>query len=74
MLQWLGHLEESVLLIIMIVDKAYGFSVAQTYEQQNGNNISIPAIHTVLNRLDDVHSTSHRFIGHIFGHYKYSNY
>ena len=48
----LGHLEESVLLIVMIVDEAYGVSVAQAYEEKTGHTISIPAIHTVLKRLE----------------------
>lgn len=48
----LGHLEESVLLIVMIVGEAYGVSVAQAYEEKTGNTISIPAIHTVLRRLE----------------------
>ncbi len=52
MIQNLGHLEESVLLIVMILDEAYGVSVAETYEKQTGNRISIPAIHTVLKRLE----------------------
>ena len=52
MIQNLGHLEESVLLIVMIVHQAYGFSVAQTYEKQTGHSISIPAVHTVLKRLE----------------------
>lgn len=53
MAQQLGNLEESVLLIVMIVEEAYGVSVAETYEAQTGSSISIPAIHTVLKRLED---------------------
>ena len=52
MMQNLGHLEEGVLLIVMITDEAYGVSVAEAYEQQTGHGISIPAIHTVLKRLE----------------------
>ena len=48
----LGHLEESVLLMVMIVEEAYGVSVAEAYEKQTDNSISIPAIHTVLKRLE----------------------
>ena len=48
----LGNLEESVLLIVMILDEAYGVSVAEAYEDKTGNTISIPAIHTVLKRLE----------------------
>lgn len=49
----LGQLEESILLIVMILEKeAYGVSVAEAYETETGNSISIPAIHTVLKRLE----------------------
>ncbi|UZR97672.1 PadR family transcriptional regulator [Chondrinema litorale] len=48
----LGNLEESVLLIVMILDDAYGVSVSEAYEEKTGNTISIPAIHTVLKRLE----------------------
>ena len=48
----LGHLEESILLMVMIVEEAYGVSVAEAYEQHTHNRISIPAIHTVLKRLE----------------------
>ena len=48
----LGHLEETVLLLVMIKEEAYGVSVAEAYQQQNGQSISIPAIHTVLKRLE----------------------
>ncbi|MEM8565954.1 MAG: helix-turn-helix transcriptional regulator [Bacteroidota bacterium] len=52
MLPNLGQLEESILLIVMIVDEAYGVSVAQVYQKKTGNTVSIPAIHTVLKRLE----------------------
>lgn len=48
----LGHLEESVLLMVMILEEAYGVSVAEAYEKNTNNSISIPAIHTVLKRLE----------------------
>ena len=48
----LGHLEESILLMVMIVEEAYGVSVAEAYEKHTSNSISIPAIHTVLKRLE----------------------
>jgi len=48
----LGHLEESILLMVMIIEEAYGVSVAEAYEKHTGNSISIPAIHTVLKRLE----------------------
>jgi len=49
----LGNLEETVLLITMSLDEAYGVSVAEEYKKQAGSSISIPAIHTVLRRLED---------------------
>ena len=48
----LGHLEESILLMVMIVEDAYGVSIATAYEKHTNNSISIPAIHTVLKRLE----------------------
>src|SRR5690606_18034729 len=48
----LGNLEEAVLLIALYLDEVYGVSVAEEYKQQTGNAISIPAIHTVLRRLE----------------------
>ena len=52
MIQNLGHLEESLLLIVMIEEEAYGVSVAEAYEKEIGKPISIPAVHTVLTRLE----------------------
>ncbi len=54
MIHNLGHLEESTLLIVMIAEKedAYGAAIAEAYEEQTGHSISIPAIHTVLKRLE----------------------
>jgi len=48
----LGNLEETVLLIVMIKAEAYGVSVAEFYQEKTGKSISIPAIHTVLKRLE----------------------
>jgi len=48
----LGQLEESILLVVMIVEEAYGVSVAEAYSLQTGRSISIPAVHTVLKRLE----------------------
>lgn len=49
----LGYLEETVLLLVMIMeDQAYGFTVSQEYEKQTGKSISISAVHTVLSRLE----------------------
>src|SRR5688500_4269536 len=49
----LGNLEEAVLLIALYLDEVYGVSVAEEYKKQSGSDISIPAIHTVLRRLED---------------------
>lgn len=49
----LGNLEEAVLLIALYLDEVYGVSVSEEYRKQTGNDISIPAIHTVLRRLEE---------------------
>jgi len=48
----LGNLEETVLLLVMIMDKPYGYAIAEEYQKQTNQNISISAIHTVLMRLE----------------------
>ena len=49
----LGNLEETVLLLVMIMDEeAYGYAVSKEYLRQNGKDISISAVHTVLSRLE----------------------
>lgn len=49
----LGYLEETVLLLIMVMgEDSYGFSVAEAYKEHTGKKISISAIHTVLSRLE----------------------
>lgn len=49
----LGNLEESVLLISVYLEEVYGVSVAEEYNKQSGHSISVPAIHTVLRRLEE---------------------
>jgi PadR family transcriptional regulator, regulatory protein PadR len=49
----LGNLEETVLLIALYLEEVYGVSVAEEYKKQTEHDISIPAIHTVLRRLED---------------------
>lgn len=49
----LGNLEETVLLISMYLDEVYGVPVAEEYERSTGIGISVPAIHTVLRRLEE---------------------
>lgn len=50
----LGNLEEMVLLLVLVMqdEEIYGVSVARQYEENTGKSISIPAIHTVLKRLE----------------------
>ena len=49
----LGNLEETILLLVMIMEEeAYGYSVSKEYQRQNGKEISISAVHTVLSRLE----------------------
>ncbi|MCB0839857.1 MAG: PadR family transcriptional regulator [Bacteroidetes bacterium] len=49
----LGSLEETILLIVLVMeDEAYGFSISEVYNEKIGKTISIPAIHTVLKRLE----------------------
>ncbi len=50
----LGYLEETVLLLIMMMEEdSYGFSVSEAYKNHTGKPISISAIHTVLSRLEN---------------------
>ncbi len=49
----LGYLEETLLLLIMVMEEdIYGFSVTQAYTQHTGKSISISAVHTALSRLE----------------------
>ena len=49
----IGTLEETVLLLVIIHQgNAYGVSIAEAYMEHAGRRISIPAIHTVLKRLE----------------------
>lgn len=48
----LGNLEETVLLLVMLMDNPYGYVIAEEYQKQTGQSISISAIHTVLMRLE----------------------
>ena len=50
----IGELEELVLLVIGILDQnAYGISVMDEINKQTGRKMSISAVHTVLNRLEE---------------------
>jgi len=49
----LGNLEETVLLIVAVMpEEAYGYTVSEEYFSNMGSRISISAIHTVLKRLE----------------------
>lgn len=49
----LGYLEETVLLLLLIMEEdAYGFTVSEAYKKHTGKSISISAIHTVLSRME----------------------
>lgn len=53
MSQNLGNLEETVLLLVAVMpDEAYGYTVSETYFKHIGSRISISAVHTVLKRLE----------------------
>jgi len=50
----LGNLEESVLLIVMLIrDEAYGVSIKDLYVHHTQHELSLSAIHTVLRRLEE---------------------
>jgi len=52
--QYLGELEELVLLTIAVIpEKAYGVNVSQMLEQQTGRLIDFSTVHTTLKRLEE---------------------
>ncbi len=49
----LGHLEEMILLMIIIVEEeVYGITIREAYKEHCGQEISLSAVHTVLRRLE----------------------
>lgn len=48
----LGVLEEMILLILLMKEETYGVEIAKEYHARLDQQISIPAIHVVLKRLD----------------------
>ncbi|MEQ8245138.1 helix-turn-helix transcriptional regulator [Fulvivirga sp.] len=50
----LGNLEEMILLLVLKFNEgeAYAVSIAAEYEKEMHKSISIPAVHTVLKRLE----------------------
>ena len=51
----LGDFEEAVMLIVGILgeDEAYAFQVSKSFEQRTGRAISIGAVHSTLDRLEN---------------------
>ncbi len=48
----LGDFEETILLIVGILDKeAYAFKIADEFEAQTNRPVSIGAVHSTLNRM-----------------------
>ncbi len=49
----LGEFEELALLTVSVLyQQAYGISIKNEIEKQTGRNLSISAVHSVLNRLE----------------------
>lgn len=49
----LGEFEELVLLIVgILVDQAYGVTVAEEIEKQTGRKVSLSPVHSALYRLE----------------------
>jgi len=50
----LGEFEEVILVLTGILGKdAYALKVAESFETQTGRNVSIGAVHSTLERLED---------------------
>jgi len=51
----LGEFEEVILLLTGILgdEEAYAFKIAKEFESQTGRSVSIGAVHSTLNRLED---------------------
>ena len=50
----LGTLEETILLLVAVmIDQAYGYSVSEEYFKTFNKEITISAVHTVLKRLEN---------------------
>lgn len=51
----LGEFEEVMLLLVGILgeDDAYAFRIAEEFESQTGRNVSIGAVHSTLDRLEN---------------------
>ena len=52
-MQSIGSLEETILLLVLIHQgEAYGVSIRDAYVDHSKRSITIPAVHTVLKRLE----------------------
>ena len=51
----IGDFEEAVMLIVGILgdDDAYAFQISKSFEQKTGRAISIGAVHSTLDRLEN---------------------
>ncbi len=50
----IGSLEEVILLMVIVLeDNAYAVTISEEYSRQFSKSITIPAIHTVLRRLEE---------------------
>src|SRR5215212_5378892 len=50
----LGEFEEVILLLVGILgEEAYSFKVAEEFESQTDRSVSIGAVHSTLNRLEE---------------------
>lgn len=50
----LGEFEEVILLLVGILgEEAYSFKIAEEFEQQTERSVSIGAVHSTLNRLEE---------------------
>ncbi len=50
----LGDFEETILLIVGILgEQAYAFKIAEEFESQTKRSVSIGAVHSTLNRIED---------------------
>ena len=60
----IGSLEETILLIVLVMEgEAYGVTVAEEYQNRSNKSISLPAIHTVLKRLEQKNLVSSKMGG-----------
>lgn len=50
----LGEFEEVILLLVGILgEDAYSFKIAEEFKSQTGRSVSIGAVHSTLNRLEN---------------------